>query len=78
MSIVVAVEGQRGRGERWHDGIVLDLNLGSGGKLQGGSSLATVISALLAVHGEGEVEGSGVARRGGVVWEKSSSGRLVL
>ena len=70
--------GQRGRGAQRHDGIVPDLNLGSGGKLQSSSSSPAAISALLAVHGEGEAVGSVVARRGGVVRANCSSGRAAF
>ena len=35
VTMVVAVEGQIGRGEQRHDGFVLDSNLGSGGEIAG-------------------------------------------
>ena len=64
VSDVVAEEGKRGRGERWHDGIVLDLNLGSGGKLQGGSSSPAAIPpswrCTVLVEWRGELVASGV------------------
>ena len=71
-----AVEGREGEG---NDGTTDSCSTSTSApaeKLQGGSSLAATISALLAVHGDGEGEGSGVARRGGVVRTESCSGRL--
>ena len=58
---------QRGRGELWHGEFVPDVHLGSGGEIAGRQQLSGRDPTLLAVHGDGEVEGSGVARRGGVV-----------
>ena len=50
VTTVVAVEGQRGRGEQRHDGFVLDINLGSGGEIAGQQQPSGCDSALLAVH----------------------------
>ena len=76
--MVVAVRSQRGRGEQWHDEFVPDVHLGSGGKLQGGSSLAAAIPPSWRCTGEGGVEGRDSGDGGGVVWENWSLGRLHL
>ena len=75
---VVAVEGQRGRGQQRHDDFMLDINLGSGGKLQGSSSPAAAIPPSWRCTGEGGVAGRDSGDGAGVVWENLSSGRLVL
>ena len=73
-----AVEGREGEGSDGTTDSCSTSTWAPAEKLAGRQQLSGRDFALQAVHGDGGVEGCGVARRGGVVRTQLSSGRLLL